>query len=142
VLADEERLVQILSNLLNNAARFTPARGNIVLRTEVHQNRIALVVQDDGIGMGPEPQLRVFDLFAQAEHTSDRSQGGLGLGLALVRSLAGLHGGEGSCNSKGVGKGSVFTVTLPRVTDQAVAAAPATPHKRIVGKEGVADVGG
>lgn len=142
VLADEKRLVQILSNLLNNAAKFTPAGGNIVLRTEVHQDRIALSVQDDGIGMRPELQLRVFDLFSQAERTSDRSHGGLGLGLALVKSLAGLHGGEVFCNSEGLGKGSVFTVMLPRVADQAVAAAPATPEKRIVGKEGVADVSG
>jgi Histidine kinase-, DNA gyrase B-, and HSP90-like ATPase len=115
---------QQLTNLLNNAAKFTPAGGNIVLRTELRPDRIALRVQDDGIGMPPELQLRVFDLFAQAERASDRSRGGLGIGLALVRTLAGLHGGKVSCSSQGVGRGSVFTGTLPRVANPGVAAAP------------------
>jgi PAS domain S-box-containing protein len=117
VLADEKRLVQILTNLLNNASKFTPAGGVIELRTEAHDKHIDLVVQDNGIGMTPELQLRVFDLFAQAERTPDRSQGGLGLGLALVKTLVNLHGGEVSCASEGLDKGSVFVVTLPRITD-------------------------
>ena len=117
VLVDEKRLVQILSNLLNNAAKFTPPGGTIHLRSEVHKKHIVLIVQDNGIGMDPELQSRSFDLFAQAVRTPDRSEGGLGLGLALVKTLVNLHGGEVSCFSEGLGKGSVFMVTLPRVQE-------------------------
>jgi len=117
VLVDEKRLVQILTNLLNNASKFTPPGGVIQLRTEVHEKHMALIVQDNGIGMTPDLQLRVFDLFAQAERTPDRSQGGLGLGLALVKTLVNLHGGEVSCASEGLDKGSTFVVTLPRMTE-------------------------
>lgn len=114
VLGDEKRLVQTLTNLLNNAAKYTPERGRIQLRTEVHDDWIEFNVQDNGIGIAPELQTRVFDLFAQAERTPDRSQGGLGLGLALVKNLVELHGGKVSCSSDGLGKGSCFTVSLPR----------------------------
>jgi CheY-like chemotaxis protein len=118
VLADQKRLVQILANLLNNAAKFTPVGGKIQLRTEVHEENILLIVQDNGIGIAPQLQPRVFDLFAQAERTSDRSLGGLGLGLALVKNLVASHGGKVACFSEGLGKGSVFTVTLPHFTEQ------------------------
>jgi PAS domain S-box-containing protein len=118
VLADQKRLVQVLTNLLNNAAKYTPEGGRIALRTEVHQKQILLIVQDNGIGIAPALQARVFDLFAQAERTSDRTLGGLGLGLALVKSLVDLHGGKVSCFSEGLGKGSVFTVTLPHFMAQ------------------------
>ena len=115
VYADEKRLVQILTNLLNNSAKFTPSGGQIELSTEVHQDCVVLSVRDNGIGIAPGLQTRVFDLFSQAEQTSDRSHGGLGLGLALVKSLVGLHDGKVSCASEGLGMGSVFTVTLPRL---------------------------
>jgi PAS domain S-box-containing protein len=118
VLGDQKRLVQILTNLLNNAAKYTPAGGNIQLRMEVHDDKVLLHVVDNGIGITPELQARVFDLFAQAERTADRSQGGLGLGLALVKSLAELHGGKVTCLSEGLGKGSCFTVCLPRLAEQ------------------------
>jgi signal transduction histidine kinase/CheY-like chemotaxis protein len=115
VLGDTKRLVQILANLLNNAAKYTPDGGRIRLQMEVCDEHVMLVVEDNGIGIAPETQTRVFELFAQAERSSDRSQGGLGLGLALVASIVGLHGGTVACFSDGLGKGSRFTVQLPRL---------------------------
>jgi PAS domain S-box-containing protein len=118
VSGDKKRLVQILTNLLNNAAKYTPEGGNIHLKMQVDDRQLRLSIQDDGIGIAPELQARVFDLFTQADRTSDRSQGGLGIGLALVKSLTELHGGTATCTSAGIGKGSQFTVTLPRLRDQ------------------------
>jgi nitrogen-specific signal transduction histidine kinase/CheY-like chemotaxis protein len=115
VLGDEKRLVQILTNLLNNAAKYTPPGGTIRLRTEVEHDFVHVTVQDTGIGIAPELRSHIFDLFAQAERTPDRSQGGLGLGLALVRSLVELHGGRVACHSAGLGKGSTFVFQLPRM---------------------------
>lgn len=117
VVGDAKRLVQILTNLLNNAAKYTPEGGNILLQMEVDAGQVILTVQDDGIGIAPELQVRIFDLFAQAKRSSDRSQGGLGLGLALVKSLVELHGGKVACFSGGIGKGSRFTVCLPRLPE-------------------------
>ncbi|MBQ5965618.1 ATP-binding protein [Massilia sp. ZL223] len=114
VSGDAKRLVQVMTNILSNAAKYTPARGNIELRTEVHPSQVLITVTDNGIGMAPELTGRVFDLFTQDERTSDRSSGGLGLGLALVKSLVELHGGTVSCESPGPGEGSRFTVGLPR----------------------------
>jgi PAS domain S-box-containing protein len=113
VEGDNKRLVQVITNLLNNAAKYTPEGGNIVLETEIRDGGLHLSVTDDGIGMEPELAARVFDLFTQAERSSDRSLGGLGLGLALVKSLVELHGGHVVCVSAGPGKGSRFTVFLP-----------------------------
>ncbi|MDB5773850.1 MAG: hybrid sensor histidine kinase/response regulator [Burkholderia sp.] len=118
VAGDQKRLVQVIANLLNNSAKYTPEGGNIVLSVEVLKDHVALSVNDDGIGMEPELVSRVFELFAQAERTSDRSQGGLGLGLALVRSLVGLHGGSVQAYSKGTGKGSTFSIRLPRLCER------------------------
>jgi PAS domain S-box-containing protein len=113
VLGDRNRLVQVVANLLNNAAKYTPDGGAIELRLTVGDGHAELAVSDNGIGIAPELQAQVFDLFSQAERTADRSQGGLGLGLALVKSLIGLHGGEVECSSAGPGAGSRFTVRLP-----------------------------
>ena len=113
VMGDQKRLVQVIGNLLTNAAKYTHEGGNILFKAEVVPGQVVLTVEDDGIGMAPGLVGRVFDLFAQAERTSDRSSGGLGLGLALVKSLVELHGGEVTCRSKGPGKGSRFTVCLP-----------------------------
>jgi PAS domain S-box-containing protein len=115
VLGDEKRLVQVLTNLLNNSVKYTPEGGNIHLAIEVNGPSIILRVKDDGIGMAPELQPRVFELFTQADRSADRAQGGLGIGLALVKSLVELHGGEVQCISSGVAKGSEFSVKLPRL---------------------------
>ncbi|MBD8531458.1 MULTISPECIES: ATP-binding protein [unclassified Massilia] len=114
VSGDKKRLVQVVANILNNAAKYTPEGGSIVLRVDVHPAHVAIEVEDNGIGMEPGLASRAFDLFAQAERTPDRSSGGLGLGLALVKSLTELHGGRASCRSPGLGKGSTFSVYLPR----------------------------
>jgi PAS domain S-box-containing protein len=119
VRGDHKRLVQILTNILNNAAKYTPNGGAIHVRTETTEREVILSVQDNGIGIAPELQADVFNLFAQAERSSDRSQGGLGIGLALVRSLVELHGGSVTCHSDGAGRGSKFVVTLPRLSEQA-----------------------
>ncbi|MFN3792257.1 ATP-binding protein [Massilia sp.] len=124
VKGDHKRLVQVVANLLGNATKYTPEGGHIVLRLAQSEDSYVLSVADDGIGMEPALVERVFDLFTQAERTPDRSQGGLGLGLALARSLVELHGGSVSAASPGLGKGSTFTVRLPRFeqeTDATVA---------------------
>jgi signal transduction histidine kinase/ActR/RegA family two-component response regulator len=117
VIGDQKRLVQVLTNLLNNAAKYTPEGGHIELLNEVRQDSVVFSITDNGIGMLEGDIERVFDMFAQAERTPDRSQGGLGIGLALVRNLVELHQGTVSAASKGLGTGSTFTVTLPRLVD-------------------------
>jgi len=116
VKGDHKRLVQVVANLLNNANKYTPEGGRIELRLRQDDGDYVLTVSDDGIGMEPALVARVFDLFSQAERTPDRSQGGLGLGLALAKSLVELHGGSVQAESAGLGKGSSFTVRLPRHT--------------------------
>jgi len=111
---DRKRLVQVLANILNNAAKYTQEGGKIQLRVNVRMSHVLIEVSDNGIGMEPDLMTRVFDLFAQAERSSDRSLGGLGLGLALVKSLVELHHGTVTCESAGLGKGSKFTICLPR----------------------------
>jgi PAS domain S-box-containing protein len=115
VLGDRKRLVQVLANVLNNAAKYTHEGGKIRLRTDIRDSRVLIEVADNGIGMAPDLVARAFDLFVQAERSSDRSSGGLGLGLALVKSLVGLHHGTVTCESAGVDKGSKFTICLPRL---------------------------
>jgi CheY-like chemotaxis protein/anti-sigma regulatory factor (Ser/Thr protein kinase) len=119
VEGDHKRLVQVLANLLNNAAKYTPERGKLVVWLGVTDDQVALSVSDTGIGITPELLPKVFDLFSQAERTPDRAQGGLGLGLALVRSLVELHGGSVAVSSEGRGAGSEFTVRLPRLRERA-----------------------
>jgi len=113
VLGDRTRLVQVVANLLNNAAKYTPERGHVEVRVEVIDGAVRVAVEDDGTGIAPDLLPRVFDLFAQAERSLDRAQGGLGLGLALVKSLVELHGGDVEASSAGVGAGSRFVVRLP-----------------------------
>ena len=115
VMGDKKRLVQVIANILNNAAKYTPEGGEISLKTEVRDAAIFIDVVDNGIGMPAELVTQAFELFAQAERSSDRSAGGLGLGLALVKNLVELHGGNVRCSSEGLGKGSTFTVCLPRI---------------------------
>ena len=114
VTGDRKRLVQVIVNILNNAAKYTPEDGTISLAADVRDAQVLVDISDNGIGMAPELVSRAFDLFSQAERTSDRAQGGLGLGLALVKHLVELHHGSVECESRGVGKGSRFTIRLPR----------------------------
>ena len=115
VAVEKKRIVQVVANILNNAAKYTPEGGHITVKTQLHHGQVKLDVVDDGLGMTPELAIRVFDLFSQAYVTPDRSSGGLGLGLALAKSLVELHGGTVSCSSEGLGKGSQFTILLPSV---------------------------
>jgi len=118
VLGDHKRLIQIVANIVGNASKYTPEEGSIVVRMQAHDEEVVLTISDDGIGMSPELVSRVFELFAQGERTPDRSQGGLGLGLALVKNLVALHGGSVHAHSKGLDEGSTFTVRLPRLSMQ------------------------
>ncbi|WP_332876959.1 hybrid sensor histidine kinase/response regulator [Massilia sp. S19_KUP03_FR1] len=114
VSGDHKRLVQVVANLLGNATKYTPEGGRINLRLVADGAAYLLTISDDGIGMDAQLVKRVFDLFTQAERTPDRSQGGLGLGLALAKSLVELHGGSVNAHSDGLGHGSTFSVRLPR----------------------------
>lgn len=122
VFGDKKRLVQVLANLLNNAAKYTPPGGRVSLSVETRDGQLVLAVSDNGIGIDSELLPHVFDLFRQARRTADRSQGGLGLGLALVRSIMALHGGQVSGHSEGIGKGACFTLSLPLHAGTAVQA--------------------
>jgi PAS domain S-box-containing protein len=110
---DSTRLEQILTNLLNNAVKFTEEGGHIWLTAVREGAEIVLRVRDTGIGIAPEMLPRIFDLFVQAERRTDRSQGGLGIGLTLVRRLVEMHGGTVQASSPGLRKGSEFIVRLP-----------------------------
>jgi PAS domain S-box-containing protein len=126
------RLVQIVSNLLSNAARHSGAEGRIDLFVVAHLQLVEIHVCDYGIGIEPELLPRVFDLFTQADRSPARSEGGLGIGLALVRRLAELHGGHAEARSAGLGHGAEFTVVLPRLADETHTStempATAAPH--------------
>jgi PAS domain S-box-containing protein len=113
VVGDETRLSQVFSNLLTNAAKYTPAGGQIVVGSERAGDQARVWVSDSGMGIRAEMLPRVFELFAQERQTIDRSEGGLGLGLAIVHSLVTMHGGTVVAESAGEGLGSTFTVTLP-----------------------------
>jgi PAS domain S-box-containing protein len=136
VEGDKARLVQVVANVLGNATKYTPEARGIDLRAEVRGELLAISVRDEGIGMDRELTGRVFDLFTQAERSSDRSQGGLGLGLALVRNLVELHGGMVSCSSPGPGKGSTFVITLPLLRDGAPPEAASPPAAVPAGSPG------
>jgi PAS domain S-box-containing protein len=144
---DRIRLVQVLANLLNNAAKYTPQGGAIALSLEVAGGMASIAVRDNGIGIGPDLLPQVFELFTQAERTPDRAQGGLGLGLALVKSLVGLHGGSVEAESDGPGLGSTFRVALPLAQVVQVArtasgsgAGPAAPAALAVAEQVAANV--
>ena len=127
VNGDRTRLVQVASNLLHNASKFTERGGNVVVTVETHGGEAQLQVRDDGIGIAPELVGVLFKAFVQGEKTLDRSRGGLGLGLSLVRGIAELHGGSVAARSEGVGKGSEFIVRLPTTEAPAPATAEAEP---------------
>ncbi len=116
---DRTRLIQIFTNSVNNAAKYTQENGHITVRLDLQQDQVEFSVRDDGIGIASELLPHVFELFTQAERSPDRSQGGLGLGLALVKSLVELYDGSVSAQSEGIGKGSEFIVRLPRLLEAA-----------------------
>jgi PAS domain S-box-containing protein len=124
LMADGTRIAQTLGNLLNNAAKYTPPGGHLELRAWQEGAWAVIEVKDDGVGIPPEMIEKVFALFTQVGRTLDRAQGGLGIGLYLVRSLVELHGGTVSASSPGPGLGSTFTVRLPCLLQ------PATPMPR------------
>jgi CheY-like chemotaxis protein len=130
VLGDRTRLVQVVSNLLNNAAKYTPPNGALSMSMAVGED-VRVQVTDTGMGIEAQLMPHVFDLFTQGERTPDRAQGGLGLGLALVKSLVELHGGRVTAESPGPGAGSTFTVTLPLLQVEAVKAPQGSPRSEL-----------
>ena len=112
VEADPVRMAQVMSNLLNNAAKYTQPNGSIWLGVREESSEVVISVRDDGAGIPADMLPKVFDLFTQVDHGADRAQGGLGIGLTLVKSLVELHGGKVAVQSNGVGKGSEFVVRL------------------------------
>jgi PAS domain S-box-containing protein len=120
--ADVTRMVQVLSNLLNNAAKYTPAGGRVALSAWREDGHAVVAVSDSGIGIPPDAIGSVFEMFTQVRGSLDRAQGGLGIGLSLVRRLVELHGGRVAAFSAGRGHGSTFTVRLPLQ--------PGSPHAR------------
>jgi PAS domain S-box-containing protein len=119
--ADPVRLEQILVNLLTNAAKYTDAGGHVSISARHEGGDIVIKVRDTGVGITPELLPRVFDLFVQGDRTIARSEGGLGIGLTLVKKLVEMHEGEVSVESKGVGEGSEFTVRLPALEQPPIA---------------------
>ncbi|RYE70873.1 MAG: response regulator [Oxalobacteraceae bacterium] len=115
ILGDYKRLVQIFANLLNNATKYTPEGGDIIVRMKETDSEVCVCIEDNGIGIDQKLLPSIFDLFSQGERSSDRSQGGLGLGLSIVKGLAELHGGRVTAQSKGLGYGSEFVLYFPRL---------------------------
>lgn len=121
---DPVRLTQVFANLLNNAAKYTNHGGHITVTTRREKGEAVVSVKDDGIGIAPGALPQVFDMFMQVDRSTRRSQGGLGIGLTLVKSLVTMHGGSVEARSDGPGLGSEFLVRLPLLEDTATAAAP------------------
>jgi signal transduction histidine kinase len=113
VNADATRATQMVVNLVGNAIKYTPDGGRIEVELARDDHRVRLDVRDNGAGIAPHFLPQVFDLFAQGQGTLERAQGGLGIGLSIVRRLAELHGGTVHAASAGVGQGSTFTLRLP-----------------------------
>ena len=130
VVGDGGRLQQLVSNLLSNAVKFTPERGAISVLLLRNAERVQLQVKDNGIGIAPEFLPHVFDRFSQADTSAARRAGGLGIGLALVRHIALLHGGQVRADSAGLGRGSTFTVEFPAAPPSALRAPTPAPERR------------
>jgi PAS domain S-box-containing protein len=118
VRADPTRLVQCVTNLLNNAAKYTPEGGQITARVAQDGDEAKIEIEDNGIGIAADFLPHVFDLFSQSDRSLDRTEGGLGIGLTLVRRLIALHGGRVEAASPGLGRGATFTVRLPKIEEQ------------------------
>src|SRR4029079_6693709 len=122
--ADVTRLTQVFANLLNNAAKYTPFNGSISIKAEQSGHSVTVRIADNGIGIPPEMLPRVFDMFMQVDNSLERAQGGLGIGLSLVKRFVEMHGGTVEARSMGRGTGSEFVVRLP------VMSAPARAEAR------------
>ncbi|MGN6657346.1 MAG: sensor histidine kinase, partial [Achromobacter mucicolens] len=118
---DAERLTQVFGNLLSNAAKYTPPGGDIELFVDPGQDSVDVTVRDNGSGIPPDQLDRIFEMFTQVDRTLERAQGGLGIGLMLVKRLVQMHGGTVHAHSEGQGKGSTFVVRLPVTGIQAAA---------------------
>jgi CheY-like chemotaxis protein len=139
ISGDFVRLGQIVTNLVNNAAKFTPEGGHIRVDATADRGQAVIVVRDTGVGIEPQLLPRIFEMFVQGERSLDRSEGGMGIGLTLARQLVELHQGRIEAYSDGPGKGTVFTVSLPCINPVAKAgAAPALSetepirHRRVL----------
>jgi PAS domain S-box-containing protein len=131
--ADPARLEQVLANLLNNAAKFTPPGGRIAVEVVVQEREAVVRVRDNGPGIPPELQSRIFDPFVQEDRSLDRPYGGLGIGLTLVRTLVSLHGGSVEAHSEGPGLGSEFVIRLPLLPQETLPCpAPASATEEAV----------
>ena len=119
VEGDPVRLEQIVVNLLGNASKFSPESGSISIAIEAAENSVLIRVRDSGVGIDPQILPRIFDLFVQGDRSLDRAQGGLGIGLTLVKRIAELHGGTVEARSAGLGHGSELIVRLPGAQDPA-----------------------
>ncbi|HEX8031004.1 MAG TPA: ATP-binding protein [Vicinamibacterales bacterium] len=127
VAGDPVRLTQVFANLLNNAAKYTNHSGHITVTTRREEANAQISIKDDGIGIAPAVLPQVFDMFMQVDRSTRRSQGGLGIGLTLVKSLVSMHGGTVEARSDGPGLGSEFIVKLPLMVDAKVAPATRRP---------------
>ncbi|REK08959.1 MAG: PAS domain S-box protein [Planctomycetota bacterium] len=142
VNADVTRMTQVFTNLLNNADKYTPSRGEITIRLEQAEGRVLLSVRDNGLGIPKGMLTKIFEMFQQVDSSPERSQGGLGIGLTLARELVDMHGGTIEAKSEGPGTGSEFVVTLPalaatadaesRPTEEPTAAEGALPRLRVL----------
>ncbi|WP_240980027.1 ATP-binding response regulator [Ramlibacter agri] len=119
LFGDPTRLAQVLGNVLNNAVKYTPPHGHIALRARMEDSTAVIEVQDDGVGIAPELAGNVFDLFVQGPQTLAAAQGGLGIGLSLVRQLVEMHGGSVALRSEGAGRGTTVRISLPLAPAQA-----------------------
>jgi CheY-like chemotaxis protein len=128
VNGDEARMVQVVVNLLNNAANYTPEGGRISLTAAREEGKVVVRVKDNGVGIAPAKLAHIFDLFAQFNHGPDRSQAGLGIGLALVRRLVEMHEGTITAESPGPGGGTEFVVRLPAAATEAHSGNPPVKH--------------
>jgi CheY-like chemotaxis protein len=129
VNGDFARLVQCIVNVLTNAAKYTDPAGGIRIETRTDGTHAFIGLSDTGVGMSPELLPRIFDLFVQSERTLDRAQGGLGIGLSVVKKLLQMHGGEIEARSGGIGKGSTFEIKLPRVRPPGASSGSAEPQR-------------
>jgi signal transduction histidine kinase len=114
---DPERLVQCIVNLLTNAAKYTESQGEIHIESAAGEDEVIVRVTDTGAGIPADLLPRVFDLFVQSDRTLDRSQGGLGIGLCVVKRLVEMHGGRVCASSPGPGRGSTFEIRLPLTSE-------------------------